>query len=85
MFAVAQFEVFYIFSDPTYLTSTGDVVPWPKYTVTDPQLLVFDTNMSSSSDSMQSAEAFQNALNFWLAIENVAQWGDSVASEYKIS
>ena len=56
-------------------------MPWPKYTVTDPRLLVFDTNMSSSSDSMQSAERFQNALDFWLAIENVAQWGEKIESK----
>ena len=69
-----------MFSDATYLTSSGDVVPWPKYTATDPRLLVFDTNMSAS-ESMQSAEAFQNALDFWLAIENVAQWGEKIESK----
>ena len=53
----------------------GDRLEWPKYTKDEKNMLVFDLNMGEDS-VIDGAEDWQPRLDFWLAIERLAQFKD---------
>ena len=73
MYRVAVAISVILFSEPQYLNHHGDALPWPEYTTLKRNILRFDTQMSR--DSVEDGDTtWQPVLEYWSAIENLAQF-----------
>ena len=67
--------------EATFLNMDGEKVAWPKFTMENQNVLVFDTSMSEDSIT-DGSETWTPIMDFWLAIANLAQFEDAGMTSY---